>query len=59
MFSISDFNVVETNTNGHFVRIEELNEMVKGGVIIIDKEKLEKYKMVTRTVTTKHTDLEV
>lgn len=39
-----DFNMVESNINGRFVRIEELNKMIECGVIKIDKEKLLEYK---------------
>lgn len=50
MFNVNDFNVVVTDINGHFIRIEELNEMIKRGVITITREKLEEYKTETRTV---------
>lgn len=51
MFNADDFNVVSTDENGHFIRIEELNKMVKCGVIIINKEKLKEYKTKTRINT--------
>ena len=50
MFSVNDFNVVEINSNGHFVRIEELNKMVECGVIAINRENLEEYKTETRKI---------
>ena len=50
MFVTQDFNVVITDTNGHFIRIEELNEMIKVGAIIIDRDKLDAYKNETRTI---------
>ena len=50
MFSVKDFNVVEINSNGHFIRIEELNKMVECGVIAINREKLEEYKTETRKI---------
>ena len=50
MFSVNDFNVVEINSNGHFIRIEELNKMIECGAITINREKLEEYKAETRFV---------
>lgn len=50
MFNVNDFNVVVTDTNGHFIRIEELNKMIECGAITINREKLEEYKIKTRTV---------
>ena len=50
MFNVNDFNVVETDKNGHFIRIEELNKMIECGAITINREKLEEYKTETRTV---------
>ena len=50
MFNVNDFNVVATDTNGHFIRIEELNKMIECGAITINREKLEEYKTETRTV---------
>lgn len=45
-----DFNMVESNLNGQFVRISEINDMIKYGAIKIDREKLEDYKFDTRVV---------
>ena len=50
MFNTQDFNVVITDTNGHFIRIEELNEMIKSGAITIDRDKLDAYKNKTRVI---------
>lgn len=46
----SDFNMVESNLNGQFVRLSEINNMIKYGAINIDREKLEEYKFDTRVV---------
>lgn len=51
MFNVNDFNVVTTDVNGHFIRIEELNKMVKCGAITINRKKLEEHKMKTRIDT--------
>ena len=48
MLYVEDFNILVINDNGHFVRIEELNKMAEYGAIIINREKLEKYKTETR-----------
>lgn len=50
MFNTNDFNLVVTDINGHFIRIEELNKMIERGAITINREKLEEYKTETRTV---------
>lgn len=42
-----DFNMVYTDLNGQFIKIEELNKMIEYGVITINKEKLDKYKFNT------------
>ena len=46
----NDFNMVESNPNGEFVRISEINDMIRYGVISLDKTKLKEYKFDT-TVT--------
>lgn len=51
MFNKNDFNVVLVDTNGHFIRIEELNKMIEYGAITINREKLEEYKRKTRYYT--------
>lgn len=48
MFKVDDFNVCDINANGHFVRIEELNNMIEEGALIVNCEKLEEYKHKTR-----------
>lgn len=50
MFNVNDFNIVITDINGHFIRIEELNKMIECGAITINREKLEEYKTETRVV---------
>lgn len=44
MFNVNDFNFVEINSNGHFIRIEELNKMVECGAITINRENLKSTK---------------
>lgn len=46
----NDFNMVESNPNGQFVRISEINEMLEHGAIILDRQKLEEYKLNTRNL---------
>lgn len=43
-----DFNVMESNPNGQFVRISELNKMIECGALSVDRKKLEDYKSDTR-----------
>lgn len=50
-----DFNCITSNNNGQWVRIEDLNDMVEGGIIRIDEYKLEKYHSDTRII--KFTDI--
>ena len=45
-----DFNMVESNPNGQFVKINELNKMIEYGAIHIDRQKIREYKFDT-TVT--------
>ena len=47
---IEDFNMAESNPNGQFVKISEINEMIKYGVIFIDRQKLKEYHASTRTI---------
>lgn len=42
-----DFNMSESNSNGIFVRLEEINKMIAYGVLSVDKEKLLDYKFDT------------
>ncbi len=34
-----DFNMVESNPNGQFVRISELNQMIGCGALSVDRKK--------------------
>lgn len=43
----NDFNMVESNPNGQFVRISELNQMIEYGAIQIDRKKIREYKFDT------------
>lgn len=43
-----DFNMSESNPNGQFVRISELNKMIECGAIQINRQKIEEYKFDTR-----------
>ena len=43
-----DFNMVESNPNGQFVRISELNKMIEYGAIQINRQKIQEYKFDTR-----------
>lgn len=49
----NDFNLVESNSNGQFVRIGEINDMIKYGAIKIDREKMEEYKFDTTVIYNK------
>ena len=44
----SDFNVSENNSNGCFIRMDELNDMIAYGVLKLDKTKLKEYHFDTR-----------
>ena len=44
----SDFNVSESNPNGYFIRIDELNDMIAFGVLKLDETKLKEYHFNTR-----------
>lgn len=44
----SDFNVVETNQNGEFVRVSEINAMIDCGALTVNRGKLEEYHNRTR-----------
>lgn len=45
--SSKDFNVVVSDSNDQFVRISELNQMIKYGAIQIDRNKMREYKFDT------------
>ena len=45
---LSDFNVSESNSNGEFIKIDELNDMIAYGVLKLDETKLKEYHFDTR-----------
>lgn len=45
---LSDFNVSESNPNGAFIKIDELNDMIAYGVLKLDETKLKEYHFDTR-----------
>ena len=49
----SDFNVSESNSNGCFIRMDELNDMIAYGVLKLDKTKLKEYHFDTRVTYNK------
>lgn len=49
----SDFNVFESNPNGCFIRIDELNNMINYGVLKLDETKLKEYHFDTRVTYNK------
>lgn len=49
-FHYNDFNVIQGDENGHWIRIEELNEMIKHGVITVNDEKIKQYHEKTRII---------
>lgn len=46
--SPSDFTMSEINSNGEFVRISEINDMIDYGVLKLDEVKLKEYHFDTR-----------
>lgn len=50
MIYAGDFNMVQSDANGQFVRISEINKMIEYGAIQVDRDKLKEYKFDT-TVT--------
>lgn len=48
-----DFNMSESNPNGEFVRVSEINKLIEYGAISIDRAKLEEYKFDTRVTYNK------
>ena len=44
----SDFNVSESNPNGVWVRLNEINEMIDFEVLQVDEDKLKEYHCDTR-----------
>lgn len=49
----SDFNVSESNSNGCFIKIDELNDMIAYGVFKLDEAKLKEYHFDTRVTYNK------
>ena len=49
----SDFNVSESNSNGCFIRMDELNDMIAYGVLKLDETKLKEYHFNTRVTYNK------
>ena len=43
-----DFNMSQSDPNGEFVRVSEINKMIEYGAITINRSKLEEYKFDTR-----------
>ncbi len=48
-----DFNMIQSDPNGEFVRISEINKMIEYGAITINRSKLEEYKFDTRVTYNK------
>lgn len=42
--------MVDSNINGQFVKISEINKMIECGAIVINRKKLEDYKRNTRII---------
>lgn len=49
----SDFNVSESNSNGCFIRMDELNDMIAYGILKLDETKLKEYHFDTRVTYNK------
>lgn len=49
----SDFNMLESNPNGEFVRVSEINDMIARGVLTLDRDKLKEYHFDTRVTYNK------
>lgn len=39
----NEFNVLQSDDNGRWIRVEELNKMIELGIIVVDIRKIEKY----------------
>lgn len=50
---VEDFNMSQSDPNGEFVRISEINKMIEYGAITIDRKKLEEYKFDSRVTYSK------
>lgn len=44
----NDFNMYESNANGYFVRLSEINDMIACGALSVDMDKLKEYQFDTR-----------
>lgn len=44
----NDFNMHESNANGCFVRLSEINDMIAYGVLSVDVNKLKEYQFDSR-----------
>ena len=49
--TLHEFSVSMTDVNGTFVKLEEINDMIKTGVLIVDFDKLEQ-RIYDKTVIT-------
>lgn len=49
--TIHEFDIGMTDVNGTFVKLEEINDMIKTGVLTVDFDKLEQ-RIYDRTVIT-------
>lgn len=43
-----DFNMYESNINGYFVRLSEINDMIACGALSVDVDKLKEYQFDSR-----------
>ncbi len=43
-----DFNIYESNVNGYFVRLSEINDMIACGALSVDVDKLKEYQFDSR-----------
>lgn len=46
----SDFNMSENKSQGSFVRVSEINDMIAYGVFKLDRNKLKEYKFDTTVI---------
>lgn len=51
MLTPNEFGMSMTDINGTFVKLEEINDMIKTGVLTVDFDKLEK-RIYDRTIIT-------
>lgn len=50
---VSDFNMSESNPDGEFVRVSEINEMIALGILTLDRDRLKEYHFDTRVTYNK------